>query len=288
MTLPGKRQLVLAVMVVVTGWSLWAMAQGVPHPPPPHPVQPMGGPPRVVPPGGAPPMGNGQLPPELLARLRAMQGAQAPAAPTAPPKPVRPEGANELSPAEKAAEEEKEENAPPADINWVDFGRDNPPYLAMVINFGILIAGYYYLGKKPIAQALKTRRNDIAREIEEATRMRKEAEKRAKTYQAKLERLEEEMQTTRETLVRAGEAERERLVVEAEAKAERMRKDAEFLVEQELKQLRVDLQRDTVEAAIAAAEELLKKRVTPADQERLAEDYLADLARSPAQAGGPS
>ena len=285
MKLPGKRQLVLAVMVVVTGWSLWAMAQGAPHPMPPHPMPPMGAPPRVVPPGGASPMGNGQLPPELLARLKAMQAAQAPAA---PPKPVHPEPAAERSPAEKAAEEEKEENAPPADINWVDFGRDNPPYLAMVINFGLLIAGYYYLGKKPIAQALKDRRNGIAREIEEATRMRREAEKRAKVYQAKLAHLEEEMKTTRETLVRAGEAERERLVVEAEAKAERMRKDAEFLVEQELKQLRVDLQRDTVEAAIAAAEELLKKRVTPADQERLAEDYLADLARSPAHAGGPS
>jgi F-type H+-transporting ATPase subunit b len=213
---------------------------------------------------------------------------QAPATPPKPGPAIHAEGAGELSAAEKAAEEEKEENAPPADINWVDFGRDNPPYLAMVINFGILIAGYYYLGKKPIAQALKSRRDDIAREIEEAQRMRKEAEKRAKHYQAKLERLEEEMQTTRETLVRAGEAERERLVVEAEAKAERMRKDAEFLVEQELKQLRVDLQRDTVEAAITAAEELLKKRVTPADQERLAEDYLADLARSPAHTGGPS
>ena len=217
-----------------------------------------------------------------------MQAGQAPPAPPKPTAAHEGEGSGERTPAEKAAEEEKEENAPPADINWVDFGRETPPYLAMVINFAILIAGYVYLGKKPIAQALKDRRNSIAKEIEEATRMRKEAEKRAKVYQAKLEHLEAEMKTTRETLMRAGEAERERLVVEAEAKAERMRKDAEFLVEQELKQLRVDLQRDTVEAAISAAEELLKKRVTPADQERLAEDYLADLARAPAHPGGPS
>jgi F-type H+-transporting ATPase subunit b len=194
--------------------------------------------------------------------------------------------AEQAEEARKKAEEEKEENAPPADINWVDFGRDTPPYLAMVINAGILFAGYYFFGRKPIAAALKARRDGIARDIEEAQKMRREAEKRAKVYQAKLERLESEMATTREALVRAGEAERERLVQEAEAKADRMRKDAEFQVEQELKQLRVDLQRDTVEAAIAAAEELLKKRVTPADQERLAEDYLADLARAPAGSMG--
>jgi F-type H+-transporting ATPase subunit b len=280
-----KRRIVLAVMVLVTAWSLWAMAQtgaGGPRPVPARPVGPNG------PTGPRPmaPMGLGQpgAPPAFAPR-------PAPTVPGQTGPTVRPEGATEANAAEKAAEEAKEESAPPADVNWVDFGRDNnPPYLAMVINFGILIAGYYYLGRKPIAAALKNRRDNIAREIEEAQRMRKEAEKRAKLYQGKLERLEAEMEATREGLVRAGEAERERLVLEAEAKAERMRKDAEFLVEQELKQLRVDLQRDTVEAAIAAAEELLRKRVTAADQERLAEDYLADLARTPAQTshGGAS
>ena len=71
--------------------------------------------------------------------------------------------------------------------------------------------------------------------------MKHEAEERAKTYQSKLEKLEEELAAARESLVRAGEAESERIVREAEAKAERMRKDAEFLVEQELKQLRGEL-----------------------------------------------
>ncbi len=268
-----KRRFVLALMVLVTAWSLWTWAAI---------AQPGG--PRPVP--GAGPGGPSQPRPGLgplgtdLTQLRGLRPAPAATAKGPTLEGVDPEVEAKAKAAEKATEEEKEENAPPADINWVDFGRDTPPYLAMLINFGILIAGYYYLGKKPIAAALKSRRDNIAREIEEAQKMRKEAEKRARVYQAKLERLEGEMATTREALVRAGEAERERLVQDAEAKAERMRKDAEFIVEQELKQLRVDLQRDTVEAAIAAAEELLKKRVTPADQERLAEDYLADLGRN--------
>ena len=119
--------------------------------------------------------------------------------------------------------------------------------------------------------------------------MKQEAEARAKTYQAKLEKLEEEMGTAREGLVRAAEAERDRIVSDAEAKADRMRKDAEFLVAPELKQIRHDLLRDTVEAAVLAAEELLTSRVTTADQERLAEDYLTDLGgkKSPSIAPGP-
>jgi F-type H+-transporting ATPase subunit b len=181
---------------------------------------------------------------------------------------------------EKAAAREghpEGEGEGPAPMNWTEFGAETPPFLAMLINFGILAAGYYLLGRKPIAAGLVARRDTIAKDIEEAQRMKHEAEARARVYQAKLETLEEELVSTRQSLVNAGEAESERIVKEAEAKAERMRKDAEFLVEQELKQIRGDLWRETVEAAVLAAEDLLKKRVTPADQERLAEDYLADL-----------
>jgi F-type H+-transporting ATPase subunit b len=183
----------------------------------------------------------------------------------------------------------KEEAEAPPPINWTQFGTETPPYIAMLVNFGILVAGYYLLGRKPIAAGLQSRRDRIAKEIEEAQKMRREAEARAKLYQGKLEKLEDEVRIAREGLVRAGEAERDRIVLDAEAKGERMRKDAQFLVEQELKQIRIDLQRETVETAIAAAEELLKKRVTLADQERLAEDYLSDLGgKSPRTSIAPS
>jgi F-type H+-transporting ATPase subunit b len=179
--------------------------------------------------------------------------------------------------AEQPAKGESGEAEGPAPFNFTKFGAETPPFIAMLINFGILAAGYYFLGRKPIAAGLQARRDTISRDIEEAQRMKHEAEERAKSYQAKLEKLEEELAAARESLVRAGEAESERIVREAEAKAERMRKDAEFIVEQEMKKMRGELLRGTVEAAVAAAEELLKKRVTSADQERIAEDYLADL-----------
>jgi F0F1-type ATP synthase membrane subunit b/b' len=202
-----------------------------------------------------------------------------PAAPAA----HRPEAAS--AKAVNEHEGEAAESEEPAPFNWTEFGQETPPYIAMLINFGILAAGYFLMGKKPIAEGLQARRDAIAKDIEEAARMKEEAEERAKKYQAKLELLEVEVAAAREALVRSGEAERDRIVKDAEAKAERMRKDAEFLVEQELKQIRLDLWREAVDAAVVAAEEVLKKRVTPADQERLAEDYLADLG---GRSGSPS
>jgi F-type H+-transporting ATPase subunit b len=223
-------RVLLAVMIAVTGWSVWAGSRG-----------------------------------------------KASAAPH--------EQAEKAGAGEAKAEPEEEGPKP---FNFTEFGGETPPYIAMLVNFGLLAAGYYFLGRKPIAAGLQSRRDTISKEIDEASKMKREAEDRAKVYQHKLEKLEEELKATRESLVHAGHAEGERIVREAEAKAERMRKDAEFLVEQEMKQIRGELLRDTVEAAVHAAEELLKKRVTPADQERLAEDYLADLTGKPRAVSVPS
>jgi F-type H+-transporting ATPase subunit b len=194
-----------------------------------------------------------------------------------PAKPSAPAAVAEQAGGAREGHQEAGEGEGPASMNWTEFGGETPPFIAMLINFGILAAGYYLLGRKPIAAGLQARRDSIAKEIEEAQRMKHEAEARARVYQSKLETLEAELQSARSSLLGAGEAEKERIIRDAEAKAERMRKDAEFLVEQELKQIRGNLWRETVEAAVLAAEELLKKRVTAADQERLAEDYLADL-----------
>jgi len=246
-----RRALFLLAMALVTAWSVWAFAQ-VRHRRPGPGVRP------------APPVMAGSATPA--------PGRQ-PGVRPPPPAPPQASAHEE----EGAAGGPEAEGEGPAPINWTEFGTSTPPFIAMVVNFGILIAGYYLFGKKGIATALQNRRDTIAKDIEEAQRMRQEADERAKVYQAKLEKLEDEVKIAREALVRAGEAERDRIVADAEAKAERMRKDAEFLVDQEMKQIRLDLWKTTVETAVATAEELLKKRVTPADQERIAEDYLADL-----------
>ena len=159
------------------------------------------------------------------------------------------------------AEGDEAESETPAPMNWTDFASKTPPFVAVLLNFAILAAAYYWLGKKPIAAALQTRRDSIAKDIEEAQRAKAAAEQRATIYQAKLEKLEDEVRAARRgAFVRAGEAERERIVSEAEAKAERLRTDARFLVEQELKQIKQDLWREAVEAAVAGAQELLATR----------------------------
>lgn len=170
-----------------------------------------------------------------------------------------------------------------APINWADFSNhEQLPYLAALINFVVLLAIYIKFGKKPVAEALKKRKTDIAADIEEAARVKREAEERAKKYQADLANLDKDLEVARQALVDAGKKERERIVAEAKERAARMKREADVRLEQEAKQKNLDLTLETIEAATAAAESLLKSKLTQDDHVRLAEEFLADLGKRPA------
>jgi F-type H+-transporting ATPase subunit b len=185
-----------------------------------------------------------------------------------------------------AAEHAEEHEGPPGPMNWFDFSnKEQPPYLAAVINFAILAFIYVYFGKKPIMNALRGRREGVSKQIEEAQKIKHEAEARSKQYAAKLEALGMELETTKAALATAGVGEKARIVREAEERAARMQKDAQLLIEQERAQMHADLQREAVAAALEAAETVLRTKLTQADQERVAEEFLATLNAKPVAAG---
>jgi F-type H+-transporting ATPase subunit b len=171
----------------------------------------------------------------------------------------------------------------PAPINWTDLSdKHRPAFIALLVNFGLLAALYYTLGKKPVAEGLKQRRVNIGKEIDEARKMLEEAKERAKKYQADLKNADADAETAKTALVTAGKGEVDRLLTETEERAERMKRDAERLVEQERKQLQQDLLIETIELAVTQAHQLLERSATPEDHARLANELLAELAKKPA------
>jgi F-type H+-transporting ATPase subunit b len=152
-----------------------------------------------------------------------------------------------------------------------------PPFLAQILNLGILAFILVKFGKKPMSDALVKRKQTIMADIDNATRLKDEAEERLSDYEAKLENLHETLAQLRADHAAQAEAEKKHILDEAEERRVRMRRDAEFRIEQELKQARQDLLHNAVEQAVAAAEELLQKKAAEADQQRLADEFLAAL-----------
>ncbi|MEP7122342.1 MAG: ATP synthase F0 subunit B [Byssovorax sp.] len=154
--------------------------------------------------------------------------------------------------------------------------KDNmaPPYLATVINFAILAFILYRFGRKPLAEALLKRKTTIMADIETATKLKDDAERRLTEYEEKFERMDEKLAELRRELAAQSEKEKAHILAEAEERRVRMRRDAEFRIDQEAKTARAELLQQAVIGAAAAAEELLVKKVGPSDLDRMAEDYL--------------
>lgn len=153
----------------------------------------------------------------------------------------------------------------------------DPGLLPMVVNFLVLLGIFTLLFRKPLHNFLTNRRARVIEGLEESKRLREAAERKYAEYSERLAHLDEELAKLRKEMIQAGEAERDRIIAEAEARAARMRRDAQFVIDQQMKQLKADLTREAIEAAVKAAEEVLMAQTSAADQERLAQAYLGSI-----------
>lgn len=147
-------------------------------------------------------------------------------------------------------------------------------FVGSVINFAILLGLLVYFGRSKISAYLVERRREIAEALDEAQRLKREAEAKHAEYTSRLAKLDSELEKIRQDMVKAGEAERDRIIAEAEKKAERIRHEGRFALQQRSKAMRDDLLKEAVELAIDAAEKVLVEKTTAEDQQRLSRAYL--------------
>ncbi|MCU0683073.1 MAG: ATP synthase F0 subunit B [Polyangiaceae bacterium] len=152
------------------------------------------------------------------------------------------------------------------------------PLLANVINFGLLLLAGVSFGRKPLSEGLAKRRETLMREMDEAARLKREAESRLQTYKKRLDKVGDEIERIKTDYAAQAKRDHERIMREAQEKGERMRRDAEFLLQQERKAAVGRLTENTADEAVRRAEVLLRAGVSDADQQRLADDYLRDVA----------
>jgi F-type H+-transporting ATPase subunit b len=160
------------------------------------------------------------------------------------------------------------------------------PFGALALNAAILYWLLIKFGKKPISDALKARKLGIMKGMEEAARMKAEAEASLAKYKKQLDEIDSEVERIRREMKESGEAESARILSEAKERRERMERDARTLVEQEMKAAREALLRDTVRAAVKSAEATLVSRIADSDRQRLGDEFLASVKASGAALRG--
>jgi F-type H+-transporting ATPase subunit b len=140
--------------------------------------------------------------------------------------------------------------------------------VAFIIFVGVL---GYFGGHRRLVNSIDDRRDRIKAELDEARRLKAEAEALLATYRRKQQEAEREAQT----IIASAKAEAERLAGEAEAKIEefvvRRTKMAEGKIAQAEAQALADVRSAATEVAVAAAEAILTHSV----KGKVADDLLA-------------
>lgn len=145
-------------------------------------------------------------------------------------------------------------------------GLDPALLVAYLINFVILLILLRLFAYKPILKMLAERKQKIQDSLEEADKVRQEAEVQRAEFQGELE---EARKTSQEAAARAAqetEKMREAILVEARQEAEQIREQAHQQVEVERQQAMSELQRQAVDLAVDLTRKVLGETVAVDEQ----------------------
>jgi F0F1-type ATP synthase membrane subunit b/b' len=145
-------------------------------------------------------------------------------------------------------------------------------------NFAILAAGIGYLLVKQAGPYFAARSVEIQKGIEEAQKLRAEAEQRAEAMDARLAILGVEVEAMRKASLEEASQEAHRFRQETAHEMAKIQANAEREISSALK-AQIELKSYAAQLAIDLAREKVRERMTPADQETLVRNFVADLSR---------
>jgi F-type H+-transporting ATPase subunit b len=151
------------------------------------------------------------------------------------------------------------------------------------VNFGILVFFFLKYARKPLVDFLRGVRDKIKKDLDTIEKHFKDAESQMKAESAKIDEIEQHIETIRQNIIEMGKKEKEKLVEEARITAERMIEDAKAYSGYQLAKARRQLSDEMVDIAISMVKERLIKGISEQDNEKLINQFIANLDTSKQQ-----
>jgi F-type H+-transporting ATPase subunit b len=146
-------------------------------------------------------------------------------------------------------------------------------------NFAILAAGIGYLLVKQAGPYFASRSIEIRKGIEDAQKLRAEAEQRAAAMDARLASLGVEVEAMRKASHEEASQEAHRIRHQTAEEMAKIQANADRELSSALKAAQAELKSYSAQLAIDLAREKVRERMTPADQETLVRNFVTDLSR---------
>jgi F-type H+-transporting ATPase subunit b len=145
------------------------------------------------------------------------------------------------------------------------------------INFVVLAVALFIILRKPAAQALGSRIQDIKQQLDELEEKKRKAEEELVHYNEQLSLLDEKAEAVVEEYIRQGNETREKILEAAATAAEKLEDRALRRIEQEFEHAKVSLQDEVFKRALAMAEEKIASNITTDYRDRLVDNYIVKV-----------
>jgi F-type H+-transporting ATPase subunit b len=155
-------------------------------------------------------------------------------------------------------------------IPWVEI-------VKQAINFLLLAGVLVYFLRKPFTSFLKERSELLRKAIDDAANARAEAAEKLAAVETRTAKLAEEIAAMNAKMDVEAAAEGRKLQETAALEISRIRAQSEFTVGQEVKKAREELRREASLLSARAAEEIVRKTLSPEDQERLVRENIEKI-----------
>jgi F-type H+-transporting ATPase subunit b len=167
---------------------------------------------------------------------------------------------------------------------WAAEGEGGWGWLATAgrwFNLLLIIGILVYALRKPLPAYFTQRRQSIQDEIEEANKVRDEAEAKLAEVDSRMKALDSELADIRSQARQNAEAERQRLLEEARQDGEKIIAAAEREVGNLRRHAREELKQYASHLALEMAEEQIRQSIGDEDEERVVERFFAQLPSNP-------
>jgi len=148
---------------------------------------------------------------------------------------------------------------------------------AKVVNAVVFFGVLFWLLKKPIAGAMKSQREDLARRLQEAEEKEKLADRKLKEIEERMARLSDEVEEILKRTDEAANREKDQIIQRAKEEAEKIRRTAEREIENRMRTARLELHQYLMDLAVSKAEQLMRERMTESDVRQSMDRYIREL-----------
>ncbi len=149
-----------------------------------------------------------------------------------------------------------------------------------LVSFIILMVILYKYALPAITGILDARQEKIKGDIDQAEKLREDADKILAEYQEKLRYAFQKSEEVVNDAVKKAEVIHQKKIGETQAEKEKILSDARKTIEFEKEKALIEIRTHVVSLTIAATEKLTRKTLTDADSTRLAEESIEDVIKT--------